>query len=163
MADGPPPSLIELPPDHPDLPVKPPVIFLVAMLIGFVAHWVRPVSVRPDGFWLLGVLFLVAGLTLVQWSALLFRKHDTAVFPWLPTRTIVTEGPYAFTRNPIYLGFALVQLGVGFWTDRLAVVLMVIPAVVATNSWVIAREEAYLERKFGDAYADYLRRVRRWL
>jgi len=151
------------PPDHPNLPIKPPLIFLGAMAIGFLAHWIRPVSVRPPAWWGLGVLLVIFGLVLVQWSALLFRKRDTAVFPWLPTKVIVTDGPYAFTRNPIYLGFALVQLGVGLWIDRLAVALMVIPAVAATNAWVIAREEAYLERKFGEEYRAYLKRVRRWV
>ena len=151
------------PPDHPDLPIKPPLIFVVAMAIGLAAHWLWPVSVRPPGWWGFGVVITAFGLTLVLWSALLFRRNDTAVLPWLPTRVIVTNGPYSQTRNPIYLGFALVQLGVGLWSDRLAVVLMVIPAVAATNAWVIAREESYLARKFGEPYLEYTRRVRRWL
>jgi protein-S-isoprenylcysteine O-methyltransferase Ste14 len=151
------------PPDHPDLPVKPPVIFVIAMGIGFAAHWMWPVSVRPPGWWGFGVLLVAFGLTLVQWSALHFRRHDTEIFPWLPTRVIVTSGPYAHTRNPIYLGLALVQLGIGLWADRLAVVLMVIPAVAATNAWIIAREETYLDRKFGEEYRGYLQRVRRWI
>ena len=109
------------PPDNPDLPFKPPVIFVVASAIGFAAHWLWPVSVRPPGWWGFGVVIIASGLTLVLWSALLFRRND------------------------------------------LAVVLMVIPAVAATNAWVIAREESYLARKFGEPYLEYTRRVRRWL
>lgn len=149
-------------PDHPDLPVKPPLVFLTTMAIGFAVHWIRPVSARPAGWWWLGAVFAALGGTLILWALVLFRRHDTEVRPWLPTRVIVSSGPYAWSRNPIYLGFSLIQLGVGLWTDRLAVVLMVLPAVAAMNLLVIGREETYLEGKFGDAYLAYMRRVRRW-
>ncbi|MNC99668.1 hypothetical protein D3C83_180330 [compost metagenome] len=77
--------------------------------------------------------------------------------------TVVSRGPYALSRNPIYVGFALFQVGLGLWTNRLAVVLMVVPAVIATGVVVIRREERYLERKFGAAYLEYKTRVRRWV
>jgi len=150
-------------PDNAQVRVPPPLIFLGAAGIGYLVHWLAPVSVRPATWAMFGVLVMVAGLTLVVWSAVLFRRAHTGIPPWLPTTTIVTRGPYTQTRNPIYLGFALFQLGYGLWSDRLAVVLMVIPAVAATNAWVIAREESYLTRKFGDQYLEYTRRVRRWL
>lgn len=156
-------SLVELPPDHPNLPVKPPVVFVVAMLIGFAVHWIKPVAARPEGWGGLGIIFCVIAVALGGWAAVALKRHHTDVRPWKPTTAIVSEGPYALTRNPIYLAFALLQLGIGLWTDRLAVVLMVIPAVAATNSWIIAREEAYLARKFGEPYEKYLRAVRRWV
>lgn len=156
-------SLVDLPPDNPDLPVKPPVVFVVAMLIGYAVHWIKPMAARPDGWGGLGIIFCVIAVGLGVWAAVALRRHHTDVRPWKPTTAIVSDGPYALTRNPIYLGFALLQLGIGLWGDRLAVVLMVIPAVAATNSWIISREEAYLSRKFGDAYEGYLRRVRRWV
>lgn len=157
------PSLVELPPDHPNLPTKPPYIFVGAMLIGFVVHWIKPVAARPAQWGGLGVVFCAFALGLLAWAWLTLKRHHTDVRPWKPTTVIVTTGPYALTRNPIYLGFALMQVGIGLWSDRLAVVLMVIPAVIATNNWVIAREEAYLTRKFGGAYEAYLGTVRRWL
>ncbi|MEX2182084.1 MAG: isoprenylcysteine carboxylmethyltransferase family protein [Gemmatimonadaceae bacterium] len=149
-------------PDHPGLRFPPPLIFVIATAFGVFVHWLRPVAARPDGWWMFGAAITAMALILVSWAAHVLRRHQTAVYPWRPTTAIVTSGPYAVSRNPIYLGFALLQLGLGLWTDRLAVVLMVIPAIAATNAFVIAREEAYLERKFGETYAGYARRVRRW-
>jgi protein-S-isoprenylcysteine O-methyltransferase Ste14 len=163
MSDSSTPSLVELPPDHPNLPIKPPFIFLAATLAGYVVHWFKPVSVRPEAWAGLGAIFLAMGLGLCAWAWFALKAHHTDVRPWKPTTVIVTTGPYAYTRNPIYLGFALVQVGIGLWTDRLAVVLLAIPAVVITNNVVIAREETYLARKFGEPYERYLGRVRRWL
>jgi protein-S-isoprenylcysteine O-methyltransferase Ste14 len=157
------PSLIELPPDHPNLPIKPPFVFVIAMMIGFAVHWIRPVAARPDRWGGLGAIFFVLAIGLVAWAWVSLARHHTDVRPWKPTTAIVRSGPYALTRNPIYLGFALFQLGAGLWYDALAVVLMTIPAIAATNAWIIAREESYLDRKFGESYASYLKDVRRWL
>ena len=151
-------------PDHAGLRIPPPLIFVIAAAVGVLVHWIRPVSVRPDSraFWLLGTAIAATAIALAAWAGLTLRRHDTAVYPWHSTTAIVTTGPYTFSRNPMYLAFALFQLGLGLWTDRLAVVLMVIPAILATNRFIIAREEAYLERKFGETYLDYARSVRRW-
>jgi protein-S-isoprenylcysteine O-methyltransferase Ste14 len=157
------PSLIELPPDHPNLPVKPPVVFIVAMLIGFGVDWLKPMPARPDRWGGLGMIFSALAVALGAWAWLALKRHHTDVRPWKPTTAIVTDGPYALTRNPIYVAFALLQVGIGLWTDTLAVVLMAVPAIVATNNWVIAREEAYLSRKFGAPYERYLTQVRRWM
>jgi protein-S-isoprenylcysteine O-methyltransferase Ste14 len=150
------------PPDHPDLPVKPPLVFLAAIAVGLgIDHWF-PMSVRPEGLGWTGALLLGLAVALSQWAMHHFRTRKTSVFPWKPTRVILEDGPFAFTRNPIYLSFAMAQLGIGLALDALAVVLLVVPAVLATDRWVIRREEAYLERKFGDAYRAYRGRVRRW-
>ena len=163
MSESQKPSLIELPPDHPDLPLKPPFIYLWALAIGLGVDWIKPMPARPDRWGGLGIVFVVLAVGLVVWAARALRAHHTAVQPWKPTTTIVTDGPYALTRNPIYLGFALLLVGIGLWSDKLAVLLMAVPAIAATNSWVIAREESYLKRKFGAPYEAYLSRARRWL
>jgi protein-S-isoprenylcysteine O-methyltransferase Ste14 len=150
-------------PDHPGMPVKPPLVFLLATGIGVGVHHLWPVSARPAGLAGFGIAICVLAAALLQWALNEFRRNRTSVKPWKGTRVLLVHGPFTFTRNPIYLAFSLFQLGLGFWTDRLAVVLMVIPAVAATNTFVIAYEEAYLERKFGDAYLGYKERVRRWL
>lgn len=103
------------------------------------------------------------GLGLMQWAVARFRRHRTAVMPWKPTRTIVEDGPFRLSRNPIYLGFAITLVGVGLWMDALAVVLAAVPALGITDRMIVRREEAYLTAKFGTAYTDYTRRVRRWL
>ena len=150
-------------PDHPDLPVKPPLISLVALAIGYLLHQFAPMHARPAGWGATGVGLVVVGLALSQWAIHQFRVQKTAVKPWKPTRVILDRGPFAFTRNPIYLSFVLLQLGIGLWHDRLAVVLMAIPAAIALDRVVIRREEAYLARKFGALYLAYLQRVRRWV
>jgi protein-S-isoprenylcysteine O-methyltransferase Ste14 len=156
-------SLVELPPDNPNLPTKPPFVFVFAMLIGFAVDWIRPVAARPDRWGGLGIIFCVMAVALVAWAWLALKRHHTDIRPWKPTTAIVTDGPFALTRNPIYLGFALLQVGTGLWADALAVVLMTIPAIAATNKWIIAREESYLTRKFGEPYTAYARQTRRWM
>ncbi len=133
------------------------------MAAGAGVHALWPVSVRPDSWGPLGGIFMLFAVALVGWAGFTLHRHETAIEPWRPTKVVVTSGPFGLTRNPIYLSFALFEVGLGLWTDKLAIVLMVIPAVAATNAWVIAREEAYLERKFGDGYRAYVGAVRRWL
>ena len=92
-----------------------------------------------------------------------FARKGTAVEPWKPTTAIVTTGPYRLTRNPAYVGMALVYAGVALMSDALWV-LAPLPIVIAiVDRGVIAREERYLERKFGPEYVDYKTRVRRWV
>lgn len=160
LAEVPPPSDRK---DSAGLKFPPPLIFVVTTTLGALMHRLWPVHARPEGWGGLGAVFGVFALLLLGWSGRLFGRHKTAIEPWRPTTTLVTTGPYAHTRNPIYLSLALVQIAFGLWFDALAIVLMVIPAVAATNNWVIAKEEQYLERTFGDAYREYLGRVRRWL
>lgn len=163
MSEAEKPSLIELPPDHPDLPVKPPLVFVATLLIGLVVDWFKPMPARPDRWGGLGIIFCALALVLVAWAWLVLKRRRTDVRPWKPTTAIVADGPYGLTRNPIYLGFALFQVGIGLWSDKLAVLLMTVVGIAITNNVIIAREESYLFRKFGAEYERYLGQVRRWL
>jgi protein-S-isoprenylcysteine O-methyltransferase Ste14 len=80
-----------------------------------------------------------------------------------PTTAIVERGPYRFTRNPIYMGMFGGLIGLGIAFDNLWLPLMLVPFALVIRYGVVAREEAYLERKFGDAYRQYRARVRRWV
>ncbi len=153
----------EFRPDHPELPWKPPLAFLLAMAIGAVSHQFVPIRARPEGWAPLGVTLVAMSGALLAWAMVEFRAHHTPLEPWKSTRTIVDSGPFAFSRNPVYIAFALLQLGIGFWADRNAIVLLTVPAWLATARFIVPREEAYLERKFGETYLAYKRRVRRWL
>jgi len=154
---------VDAQPDHPDLPLKPPLVFLFCLVVGVGIHHFWPRAARPEGWASVGVGVAVLGIALAQWATYEFRRHKTAVLPWKPTRVIVDSGPFAVSRNPIYLGMALLQVGLGLWANKLAVVLMVVPAIIVTNVLVIAKEEEYLERKFGAVYTEYKARVRRWV
>ena len=100
---------------------------------------------------------------LAIWAIVTFRSAGTRVETTEPTRAIVTHGPYRFTRNPIYVGMFLGQTGLAIGFDNLWILAMLIPFYLVLRYGVVAREEAYLERKFGDVYSDYKSRVRRWL
>ncbi len=80
-----------------------------------------------------------------------------------PTTTIVEEGPYRFTRNPIYLGMVLGLIGLAVAFNSLWLFVLLVPFYLVIRYGVVAREEAYLDRKFGDVYLAYKARVGRWL
>jgi protein-S-isoprenylcysteine O-methyltransferase Ste14 len=94
-----------------------------------------------------------------------FRTAGTPVPGNRPTATIVRTGPYRWSRNPIYLSFSLLQLGVAFWVNSLWLLVTLIPAVALMSFVVIPREreEQYLETRFGSDYLSYKASVRRWL
>ncbi len=92
-----------------------------------------------------------------------FRAAGTPVPGHRPTTTIVRTGPYRFSRNPIYLSFSLLQLGLALWIDSLWLIVTLLPAVALMAFVVIPREEQYLEARFPLAYPSYKASVRRWL
>ncbi len=149
--------------DHPDLPIKPPFVFLIAIMVGALLYLVWPRPIRPEGMAWIGQGVLLAALLGIAWLVWTFRRQQTAVEPWKATTMIIDHGLYARSRNPIYLGFALAQIGVALWANQLAILIMVLPAVVFTDRAIIRREEAYLTRKFGAPYAAYCAKVRRWI
>lgn len=109
----------------------------------------------------LGVFASAAALVAPAFAA--FRNAGTAVDPFEETTALVESGPFAYTRNPMYLGLTLAYVGVALATRR-AAPLAVLPAVLwFMNAGVILREERYLERKFGTSYREYMQRVPRWL
>ena len=92
-----------------------------------------------------------------------FTRAKTNISPYQPTKAIVTSGPYRFTRNPAYMGFTMIVSGVAVMAEALWVFAALVPTIALIDRAVIAREERYLESKFGDEYLSYKRRVRRWL
>lgn len=150
-------------PDHPDLPYKPPLAFLAAILVGALVdrRWWHVPS-RPAGWEPVGVTIVALGAALLVWAKVCFDRARTPLEPWKATRAIVDTGPFAHSRNPVYLGFAIIQVGIGVWDGSLAVVLTTLVPAVMTATMVVPREEAYLRRKFGATYEAYCARVGRW-
>jgi protein-S-isoprenylcysteine O-methyltransferase Ste14 len=107
------------------------------------------------------VLILAVGL--FGWAIATMTKAGSNVPTYRPTTTIVESGPYRFTRNPIYLGMMATLAGLAIAFDDLWLLMMLVPFAIVIRYGVVAREEVYLERKFGDVYRDYRSRVRRWL
>lgn len=97
------------------------------------------------------------------WSLWLFARHDTGLLPGQATTTLVEEGPYRVSRNPLYVGLIAAYLGLALLAPSVWALALVPVAVLLLLWGSIWPEEAYLRRRFGAAYADYTRRVRRWL
>ena len=112
--------------------------------------------------WTSGIV-TAAGLALLVWAAMTFGRAGTDIPVNRPTSTIVEAGPYRFTRNPIYTGMFLGLIGFSIAFDSLWLLILLVPFYLVIRYGVVAREEAYLERKFGDVYRAYKTRVRRWL
>jgi protein-S-isoprenylcysteine O-methyltransferase Ste14 len=150
--------------DNPGVAAPPPLVYLGAIVIGAALERVWRWRL-PAGRWgmVVGAFLIVAAIGLVMWALREFARADTSPKPHEPTTAIVASGPFRFTRNPIYISFTLVQLGIALLAQSGWMLALVVPALVLVRYGVIAREERYLERKFGDEYVAYRRSVRRWM
>jgi protein-S-isoprenylcysteine O-methyltransferase Ste14 len=145
--------------------VRPPLAWALAVIAGLALDWLMPLPFLPADVPAggLGVLVFVVALALATWAIVTMTKTGSNVPTNRPTTTIVESGPYRFTRNPIYLGMFGGLIGLAIAFDTLWLLLMLVPFALVIRYGVVAREEAYLERKFGDLYRGYRLRVRRWL
>ncbi len=145
-------------------PVLPPVYFLAAMLVMSGLHFLLPVRHVLIGFWAyLGGAVIGASVVLAVVSVRLFDQHGTTIKPFEESTTLVITGPFTYSRNPMYLSLVGILVGLAFVLGT-ATPVVVIPVFV----WLITRrfivvEETALAARFGDQYAAYKARVRRWL
>ncbi len=143
---------------------RPPLLFLAALLIGSVSDRLLPLSFAiQGGGWLLGGSLILIGVALAAAGIVNFSRAATPVPTNQPTRALVTTGIHGWTRNPIYLGLFLIYGGIGIAARSPWTLVLMLPLAITVRYGVVAREEAYLERRFGDSYRDYKARVRRWL
>ncbi|MFZ5903069.1 MAG: methyltransferase family protein [Chloroflexota bacterium] len=156
--------MVETQVDHADVKIHPPVLTLLHVAAAFVLNWLIPFpAIMLQLVKSLGVVLVLGGLALAFMAVRQFHIAHTTLDPHGSVKTLVLNGPYRFSRNPIYLGFVCTLIGLPlalgtFWGAVLSPLL-----VLGLDSLVIRREEAYLEKKFGDEYAGYRSRVRRWL
>jgi protein-S-isoprenylcysteine O-methyltransferase Ste14 len=144
--------------------VFPPLLFGGTLVLGLVLHWLRPQPVLPPlAARLLGLLILVASGLLARSAETAMKGAGTNIPPNQPTLAIVTDGPFRFTRNPLYLATAGLYVGIALLVNALCPLLLLLPMLVILDWGVVRREERYLEAKFGDSYRDYRARVRRWV
>jgi protein-S-isoprenylcysteine O-methyltransferase Ste14 len=146
---------------------RPPLLFLASLLLCFVLDRLLPLPFPGPSIAL--VHWIIAGFLIIIGSALAaagirnFSRARTPVPTNEPTRALVTTGIHGWTRNPIYLGMFLVYGGIGIAVRSPSILILTLPLAIAIRYGVVAREEAYLERRFGDTYRDYKARVRRWV
>lgn len=152
--------------DHAGVRFPPPLLFAAGFLIGWLLHRAWPLWLLPDvgspRHFVAGLLVGIGG-ALAVWGIATFRRARTAVIPHYPASRIVAEGPYRFTRNPMYVGLTLVYAGAALGIGMLWPLVLLPVVLIALTYLVIRREEAYLQRAFGDDYAAYRARVRRWV
>lgn len=143
---------------------RPPLVYLVSIALGAALQFIKPLPFVPADLAIpAGAALVVIAVALFAWSVLTFKKAGTPVPGNQPTTTIVGTGPYRFSRNPIYVAFSLLQLGIAVGMNSAWLLVTLAAAVALMHFVVIRREEDYLERKFGAQYPDYKRAVRRWL
>jgi protein-S-isoprenylcysteine O-methyltransferase Ste14 len=146
---------------------RPPLLFLAALLLGFVSDRVLPLSFAVPGgapvHWVFAGSLILIGLGLAAAGIRNFSRAATPVPTNEPTRALVITGIHGWTRNPIYLGMFLVYGGIGIAARSPWTLVLTLPLAITIRYGVVAREEAYLERRFGDTYGDYKARVRRWV
>ena len=151
--------------DNANAVVRPPIAWVLALVAGLGADRLYPLRFVPgsvSGAWVGGAIFAIA-FALVIWAIVTIHKAGTRVETYKPTTTIVVNGPYRVTRNPIYIGMFLGLIGLAIAFDSLWILATLALVYLVIRYGVVAREEAYLERKFGDVYLGYKSRVRRWL
>ena len=144
---------------------RPPLLFLGALLLGLIADRLLPLRFPGTGLvhWIAGGALILIGLAFFAAGIRNFSRGRTPVPTNEPTRALVTTGIHGWTRNPIYLGMFLLYGGIGVAVQSPWSLILALPLAILIRYGVVAREEAYLERRFGDAYRDYKTRVRRWL
>lgn len=151
-------------PDHADVIAPPPVIYAAFFLLGVVLHTFTPLRMlSATSARLAGAAVLIASLILLLVAHREFGRAGTSVMPQRPTTAIIRGGLYRHSRNPLYIGLSLFYVGAALLLNSLWALLLLAPALVVMSYGVIAREERYLERKFGREYLDYKAAVRRWL
>lgn len=145
--------------------LPPPLVFLGLILAGAFAHHRRPLHCHLPRPVTLGAggLLVTAAIALFISSLRLFRSTGQHPRPWLPTPSLIIEGPYRFSRNPIYVAMMLVQIGIGFLLDDAWIIILSPASLIAVHFIAVRPEEAYLLDKFGESYRKYLASVRRYL
>ena len=150
--------------DSPGVITIPPVIYLVFLALGVALDFLFPVALLPNlvqytvGFALIAASFALLPMVLGR-----FRATGTNLDVRKPTTAIITDGPYRYSRNPAYLSMTLLCAGIGVAADSIWILGLLLPALVVMHYGVIAREERYLEAKFGEEYLRYKQSVRRWI
>jgi protein-S-isoprenylcysteine O-methyltransferase Ste14 len=151
--------------DHPVVRFPPPLVFLGFLLLGPLIDRLADWTDLPGGMvrQAAGALLLLAGLALALSAIGLFRKAGENPEPWTSTTTLVRDGVYRFTRNPMYLGMAFAHLGLALILGSPGALVTLPLAVLAIDRFVISAEESYLARTLGDDYRVFCAEVRRWL
>jgi protein-S-isoprenylcysteine O-methyltransferase Ste14 len=149
--------------DNAGVIVRPPVLYVAALAAMLILRWLWRLPIFGGAAFWPGLALVVLAVALLVWGRRTLVAGGTNVDPLLPSTTIVTSGPYRFSRNPLYVGLALVYLGLTLTLDTWWGIVLLVLVLLVMHQGVIQREERYLERKFADGYRQYRAAVRRYL
>jgi protein-S-isoprenylcysteine O-methyltransferase Ste14 len=152
------------PTDNPGVIARPPLLYAGALIVALLINLILPLPIFGDtlGRWF-GLLLAILGAGIGAWGTYSLITGGTNVNPTLPTTSIVTSGPYQFSRNPLYLALTLIFIGLTLIMNTWWGILALIPLLLVMHNAVVLREERYLEEKFGESYRHYRSQVRRYL
>ncbi len=143
--------------------VQPPVVTMLVVLSAWLIHavlgpWQPIVSVS-----VLGGVLVALGFSCMMWARILFTSRNTTLFVGRPSSQLVCDGPFRWSRNPMYVGVLVSLVGLALWGGTWPLYLAVPVTVLILNSVHIPREERLLREVFGEQYLTYRKEVRRWL
>ena len=144
---------------------RPAAIQLSSVLAGLMLHslWPAEIPLAAKLAWIAVPMFMGGAVAIIALSYREFAKAKTSVRPDRGAHALIRTGPFRYSRNPLYVAVSLLIVGIGIWVNSLWVLVMLIPMIVVMSRAVIAREERYLEHKFGQEYLDYRASVRHWI
>ena len=150
--------------DNPGVRFPPPLLYVAAVVAGWLLdrQWPLPIGAAGPRRALASLLIAVWAVLTASSFRSFWRKH-TSIVPIRPATALVIAGPYRFTRNPMYVGLALLTVAIGLLLNTWWPIALLIPTLILIQFFVIAPEERYLRRRFGAEYEAYTRQVRRWL
>ncbi len=149
-------------PDAPEVGMLPPMRFALFLAGGIVLDWIIPINFGHGWGWL-GLILVIGALAFGKWAIETFKKAGTNVPPNKPAIKIVTDGPFKYSRNPMYLCFLVMYVGLAMLADAPLMLFLTGGLWYVLDQQVIEKEEEYLTAKFGDRYLSYCDRVRRWI
>ncbi len=152
------------PADRAAVVVSPPALLAGTLLVGALVHYLAwPIALLPPvPARLVGAILVVGSRVYAQAARNALRRAGTNILPSQPTLALTTDGPYRYTRNPIYVSHVVLYVGAALLVNG-AAPLLLLPLVAIGLHWGVVRpEERYLQRKFGEAYTQYCQQVPRW-
>jgi protein-S-isoprenylcysteine O-methyltransferase Ste14 len=150
--------------DNPGIWVPPPLLYLLALLLGLVLDRRAHIPFLPRGVARsLGWPLVGGGMTLAAWFIRTMRGADTTIRTDKPVSSLVQDGPFRYSRNPGYVALTMIYAGIAVRRNALWAILLLPVVVYVIQREVIGREERYLERTFGEEYVNYKAQVRRWI
>ncbi len=146
------------------LTYRPPRIAALLMLFTVTLYYFSPTeTILYIPYKLIGSISIINGFTIMMWAWFQFQKAETAVCPTDETAALVTNGAYRICRNPMYLGMLFMLIGIAFFMGAVQAFFAPTAFFIIMDKVFIPYEEEKLQKGFGDRYAGYMKRTRRWL